>query len=106
VFPKLLTSGDADIVQAVQRLQIDHAWLDADWRELSPLLDAIACGQSWYDDDVLREGVDIFAALLLDHMALEESYIYPQARTRLLASERGEMGREMAARRRAARKKS
>ena len=93
-------------MQAVQRLKIDHAWLEADWRELAPLLDAIACGQSWYDDSVLSEGVDIFTALLLDHLALEESYIDPQARTKLRASERGDMGREMAARRRAARKKS
>jgi iron-sulfur cluster repair protein YtfE (RIC family) len=101
VFPKLLASTDADIVQAVQRLQVDHQWIDADWRELSPLIDAVACGQSGYDIDVLCEGVEIFVALSLDHMALEESYVYPQARSRARAAERGEMGREMAARRRA-----
>jgi hypothetical protein len=42
-------------------------------------------------------------------MALEESCVYPQARARLLAGERHEMGREMSARRRehrAAHKKS
>jgi len=104
VFPNLLTSGDPEIVQAVQRLQQDHHWLDADWQELWPQLDAVACGQSWYDLDVLREDVEVFAALLHDHIALEESCIYPQARSRLRASERREMGREMAARRRAERK--
>ena len=55
------------------------------------------------DLDTLREGVEIFAALSRDHIALEESIIYPEARTRLLASERQEMGREMAARKRAQR---
>lgn len=104
VFPKLVTSADPEIVQAVLRLQQDHDWLEEDWMELSPHVDAVACGQSWYDVDVLREGVEIFTALSHDHMALEESCIYPQARERLRAGERQEMGREMAARRRAGRK--
>ena len=103
VFPKLLARGDSEIVQAVLRLQQDHAWLEEDWIELAPQLDGVACGQDWYDIDALREGVEIFAALSRDHIALEESIIYPEARTRLLASERQEMGREMAARKRARR---
>jgi hemerythrin-like domain-containing protein len=106
VFPNLLNSGDPDIVQAVQRLQQDHHWLEADWRELGPQLDAVAGGQSWTDVDVLREGAEVFAALLHDHIALEESVIYPQARARLRAGELREMGREMAARRRAERLKT
>ncbi len=103
VFPPLASSTDGDVVQAVLRLQQDHAWLEEDWMEISASLDAVACGQSWYDVDVLREGVAIFAALSRDHIALEESVLYPQARARLGAQERSEMGREMAARRRAAR---
>lgn len=103
VFPKLLASGDPEIVQAVLRLQQDHAWLEEDWLELAPQVDAVACGQAWYDIDTLREGVEIFTELSRDHMALEESLIYPQARARLLEGERLEMGREMAARRRAQR---
>lgn len=100
VFPKLLASGDPEIVQAVLRLQQDHAWLEEDWLELAPQVDAVACGQAWYDIDTLREGVEIFTELSREHMALEESLIYPQARARLLEGERLEMGREMAARRR------
>ena len=100
VFPKLVASGDAEIVQAVLRLQQDHGWLEQDWMELSPQVDAVADGQSWYDLDTLREGVEVFTALSHDHIWLEESCIYPQARSRLHASERREMGREMAARRR------
>ncbi len=101
VFPKLLASGNAEIVQAVLRLKQDHAWLEEDWLELAPQVDAVACGQAWYDIDSLREGVEIFAELSRDHIALEESLIYPEARARLPGGERLQMGRAMAARRRA-----
>ncbi|MEO6746705.1 MAG: hemerythrin domain-containing protein [Caldimonas sp.] len=104
VFPKLASSAQPEIVQAILRLQQDHDWLEEDWMEISPHVDAIACGQSWYDLDVLREGATIFAALSRDHIALEESCLYPEVRSRLRPGERREMGREMAARRRAARK--
>ena len=100
VFPKALASGDADVVQAVLRLQQDHNWLEEDWLELSPQLSALAQGQSLWDLDFLREATEVFTALSHDHMALEESCVYPQARARLAAGERHEMGREMAARRR------
>ena len=104
VFPKLASSSDPVVMQAVLRLQLDHTWLEEDWMELSPHVDAVACGQSWYDVDVLREGVAIFAALSRDHIALEESCLYPEALARLQPGESLEMGREMAARRRARRR--
>lgn len=100
LFPTLASTGDAATVQAVLRLQQDHDWLEEDWMELSPHLDAVAGGQNWYDLDVLREAAAVFTALSHDHMTLEESLIYPQVRARLSAAERAEMGREMAARRR------
>ena len=103
VFPKLATSSDPQIVQAVLRLQQDHDWLEEDWMELSPHIEAVAGGQIGYDLDVLREGAAVFTALSHDHIALEELVIYPQARARLHSGENTEMGREMAARRRAAR---
>ena len=101
VFPKALAAGDPEIVQSVLRLQQDHSWLEEDWLELSSHLKALAAGQSMWDVDFLREASEVFIALSHDHMALEESCIYPQARARLQAGERHEMGREMAARRRA-----
>jgi len=101
VFPSLLSAADPEIVQAVLRLQQDHHWLHIDWMELSPQLEAIAAGQTGCDIDALAEGAQVFIALSHDHMTLEESCIYPQARARLRAVDRREMGREMAARRHA-----
>jgi len=105
VFPKALAGGDAEIVQAVLRLQQDHSWLEEDWLELSSHLKALAAGHSLWDLDFLREATEVFVALSHDHMALEESCVYPQARARLQAGERHEMGREMAQRRRDARQR-
>lgn len=100
VFPTLLVTGDTETVQAVQRLQQDHSWLEEDWSELSPMLEAIAGGQSWVDLDVLREGVEVFTSLSHEHIALEESLIYPQARAQLGPAAQATMGREMLGRRR------
>jgi len=99
VFPPLVEGGDPTIVQAVLRLQQDHGWLEEDWFELAPHVQAIAAGFNWYDIDALRQGVAVFAALSRDHIELEESLIYPAARERVRGESRREMGREMAARR-------
>ena len=99
VFPALAAGGDAETVQAVARLKQDHAWLRADWRVLSPLVRALADGQSWVDLDVLRDGIEVFSTLARDHIALEEALVYPQARSKMLEASRREMRREMASRR-------
>lgn len=104
VFPSLAASGDAAMQQTVLELQQDHHWLEEDWMALLPALDAIACGQSWYDVETLREGSTIFAELSRDHIALEESCLYPAARARLSAADQRAMGKEMAARRAARRR--
>ena len=82
VFPQLEDSDDPEIAQAVLRLKQDHHWMDIDWRELSPAIAAAAAGRGGYDLEALREGVEIFVALSHDHIALEESCIYPRARAR------------------------
>lgn len=82
VFPLLLASGDAELVRHVEHLQQDHGWLEEDWIELGPQFDAMARGYSWYDLDSLRQGVEVFTQLYHDHIALEESLIYPEARRR------------------------
>jgi hemerythrin-like domain-containing protein len=82
VFPGLLTSDDADLVQHVQRLQQDHGWLEEDWLELGSHLRAVGEGQGWYDLDVLRSAVPVFTELYRDHIALEETIVYPASRRR------------------------
>ncbi|HRI18735.1 MAG TPA: hemerythrin domain-containing protein [Burkholderiaceae bacterium] len=104
IFPALLASANEELARAVGRLRQDHGWLEEDWLELEPQLDALASGQAWVDIPTLREGTDIFVALLRDHVALEESFIYPEARATMPEAARHEMGREMAARRRAKRR--
>ena len=64
----------------LQRLQQDHGWLEEDWIELSPLLQAVAEGQNVYDVDTLRDGVNVFVNLYHEHIALEDSMVYPAAR--------------------------
>ena len=82
VFPALVRKGDPELVQHVLRLQQDHGWLEEDWLELSPQLQAVAEGYSWYELDGLRHGVGVFTALYHEHIALEESLIYPEAKRR------------------------
>jgi hemerythrin-like domain-containing protein len=101
VFPRMVSGGDPAIVRAVLKLQTDHDWLEEDWMALAPHLATLAAGRAWCNLDTLRDDSASFTALMHDHIALEESCVYPEARERLGASERREMGREMAARRRA-----
>ncbi|MEK8026287.1 hemerythrin domain-containing protein [Pseudaquabacterium rugosum] len=80
VFPLLIARQDPGLTQHVLRLQQDHGWLEEDWLELAPQLQAVGEGYSWYEIDGLRHGVGVFTALYQEHIALEESMIYPAAR--------------------------
>jgi hemerythrin-like domain-containing protein len=80
VFPGLLATGDPEMVQSIQRLQQDHGWLEEDWIELSTQIEAIANGYNWYDLNALNQALPIFADLYREHIALEESMVYPAAR--------------------------
>lgn len=80
VFPRLLTSTDAGLRAQVARLRQDHGWLEQDWRELAPTLSAIAEGIGGVDEDLLRESVDVYTALYQEHIVLEETLAYPEAR--------------------------
>jgi hemerythrin-like domain-containing protein len=82
VFPGLLTSDDAELVQHVQRLQQDHGWLEEDWLELGSHVRALGEGQGWYDLDVLRSAIPVFSDLYREHIALEETIVYPASRRR------------------------
>lgn len=99
VFPALLRSGREDLIDATLRLQQDHGWIEEDWLELAPQFESIAAGYHWFNLAQLRLAVPVFQALYQDHIALEESLIYPEARARINEWDLMGMGREMAQRR-------
>ncbi len=87
VFPALLESGDAELVGHVRRLQQDHGWLDVDWYEIDPMLDAFAEGIG-ADLEALRVAVKVYADLYRDHISIEEGVVYPRARALDIAANR------------------
>lgn len=80
VFPALLASGDAELTGHVRRLQQDHGWLEVDWAEIEPMLDAFAEGIN-ADLEALRVAVAVYAELYRDHISIEENIVYPRARS-------------------------
>lgn len=101
VFPMLLSGDDLALAQTVMTLQQDHGWLEEDWLELSPQLEAIARGYNWYDPETFDHAAQVFGDLYRDHILLEESLVYPQVRRRIEAGQWQGGGREAAQRRRA-----
>ena len=93
VFPPLLADGAPELVQHVQRLQQDHGWLEEDWLELAPQLEAVADGYSWYDLAMPQHALPIFTVLFRDHISLEETLVYPEAKRRQAALDAGERAR-------------
>jgi len=96
VFPLLLNSPDDELVQAVKTLQQDHHWIELDWRELAPMLRAIAQGEDWVDMAELEHAVDVFTTLCQEHIELEETLIYPEAKSKLAEVLAGRTPREAA----------
>jgi hemerythrin-like domain-containing protein len=99
IFPNLLNSGNDNVIQITHRLIQDHGWLEADWLQIEPSLAAAAEGSSWFDPATLSDAVDIFHQLYIDHIVLEESVAYPQARERINPQALAAVGVEMAQRR-------
>lgn len=83
IFPVLLSSDNAELVHAVSTLQQDHGWIEQNWLELAPMLRALAQGEDWIDMAELKHNVEVFVSLCHDHIVLEESLIYPEAKARL-----------------------
>ncbi len=99
IFPALLASQDEAVVQVAERLTQDHGWLEENWLQIAPSLEAAVSGNLWFDPQDLRHALTVFEALYLDHILLEESTAYPEAMQRLVAYDKAGMGREMAKRR-------
>jgi len=77
VFPRLLDGHDAAVRAQVQRLQQDHNWIEEDWLELEPQLQAVARGESVGDVDFLRPALVEFTTLYREHLAVEEALLHP-----------------------------
>lgn len=99
IFPTLLASQDPAVVQATEHLIQDHGWLEENWIQIAPSLEAATSGNLWFDTAELRHALEVFEALYLDHILLEESIAYPEAKKRLQGINTLGMGREMARRR-------
>ena len=99
IFPALLNSQNPEIVGTAQRLEQDHGWLEENWLQIAPSLDAAAHGNLWFDMQALRHALEVFEALYVDHITLEEAMAYPEAKKRLHALDSAGIGREMARRR-------
>jgi len=82
VFPSLLAGATAQLLAQVRRLQQDHNWLEEDWLELEPHLQAVAQGYCSDHAAFLGAALPEFTALYHEHIALEELMIYPEARRR------------------------
>ena len=86
LFPALLASGSAGLRGQVQRLQQDHRWLEEDWLELEPHLQAVASGYCDAHRDFLQPALREYAGLCHEHMEFEESLMHPEARRGLVAA--------------------
>ncbi|MCM2340383.1 hemerythrin domain-containing protein [Rhodoferax sp.] len=84
IFPMLLASDNVELVQAVRTLHQDHGWIEQNWLELAPMLRAIAQGEDWPDMAELKHNAEVFVSLCHDHIMLEDSLIYPEAKAHLI----------------------
>jgi iron-sulfur cluster repair protein YtfE (RIC family) len=103
VFPALVACDDVEVKRAAETLSEDHAWIEFCWLDIEPQLAVVAAGLSSYDVPALRSAVDAFVKVTRDHMALEESLLFPQLRRCLKPAKIRSIRREMTARRAAGR---
>ena len=102
VFPLLLASGKAELVQCARTLLQQHQDMAAAWQQLRPLLQAVQQGRT--PDLALHAGlIDAFVALYQAHIALEEQVAFPAGFASMSTEMQTEAGNEMAARRGATR---
>ncbi len=73
----MLAGHDAAVRAQVQRLQQDHNWIEEDWLELEPHLQAVAQGWGPGNLDYLRPALTEFTALYREHLAVEEALLHP-----------------------------
>jgi hemerythrin-like domain-containing protein len=80
VFPPLLNKGNEEMDAAVHALQQDHGFIEENWIELGPQLQAIAQGNNWFDTAEFLHNAEVFLELCAGHIALEETLVYPESK--------------------------
>lgn len=103
VFPPLLAAGDAAVGAVVRRLQADHLAMAQTWPTARQLLQGVAAAgapAAWpgWDAAALQTLAD-FRGRYGEHIALEESLAYPQARALLDPASLQAMSADMQSRR-------
>ena len=99
VFPTLAACDDAEVKRVAETLCEDHAWIELCWLDIEPQLAAVAAGLCPDDIPALCSAAEQFVKLSREHMAVEESVLYPQLRRRVKPYVLRSISREMAARR-------
>jgi hemerythrin-like domain-containing protein len=100
VFPPLLANGTPELQATVRRLQQQHHTMASQWELIRPALlrwrDGAAHGQP---DAALRAAVAQWCVLYAEHIATEESRVFPAALAALDEAALQHMGAQMQARR-------
>jgi len=97
VCPLVAGRGDDFLDSHIDRLRQDQSWLEENWREVLAQLQPVAEGFGGYDLDMLRHAADVYAALLLEHLALEQGTVFPAARASATVQSQGAEQRRTAA---------
>jgi hypothetical protein len=77
VLSKFKILENHEINQMIRKLYQDHSWLEQNWTDIQEHLIAVVYKSGWFDLLELRRNFEIFNALSLSHIKLEES-IFPQ----------------------------
>jgi hypothetical protein len=96
VFAGLLESEDPGLRKLTERLHEEHAWVELYWLDVERQLKSLAAAAPDFDVDALRVATGSFLALYREHIALEESLLYPQAREHMDAGDRQTLARVLA----------
>lgn len=99
LFPLLQESTIAspEIAALTDELALQHRQMEAAWATLAPVLQEIAAGH--VPNCSVGEVIEPFVSLYRNHMAREETYLLPYARSNLRPDQLEILGRSMAARR-------
>lgn len=96
LFPQLIATHDPTVTALITRLLQEHQHMEAAWKNLRPLLLAIAEDhKASLDMHIARHFIDVYAS----HIETENGTLLPLAQTLLNAEQLRAIGRNMAERR-------